>query len=747
MTESHEVIEFELSKELKERLRGIFYDNEYNILNLYIKSESKSSPLKCNVDKSSMRNTLEQFDELVDGTLNQAVKLLCVYSIKYHLRKYIEFNDTEQKWYSENYPDDPSLVDKSKGKGQEERDTEDEKEKKKTKAEIFLDAAAENINKLFVDEYQEPHAAISVNGHLETIPIRSTRFKNWFSNIVYTDYEMVPDSQTLKDVIGILSAKAQFEDPNQEPITLNLRVAIDHTKESPVLYYDLTNKAWEFIEITSKGWKIVNNLILFHRYNNQQAQVYPSKDYPANILDKFVGLVLNETNVEQSKLTEYQIILKCYIICAFIQGFPKAIPMPSGSQGGAKSTLMDLVKMIIDPCIAKSFSCPRDVNELIQQLSHNYVTYYDNISELKDWASDELCRAVSGSGSSKRRLYTDEDDLIRSLKRCIGLNGINLAATKADILDRAIFFQLRRIADKDRRLMAKVEKEFEEMKPPLLGYILDILVKVLKWKEVHGDLDVSKFPRMADWAEHCEIISRCMGYEDGMFLRAYEENARIQIEQVIETSLVATCLAHFVNNDPRFNGDGSLAMAKDLEGNIWGWAGIASSLKGELDAIAPTLQIDTKSRGWPKNPSWLVKRLNEIMHTLRDAGIEIVYDQTNPLAKVIMIRKLPSLPSIASNDLNQARNEAQTLDGKIDGKTADSELPSKIHAQLDGKDAIDGNLHVNKLRLINTNTESVAPVEVFGANVEDSKYYKCPRCDYQDPNSNDVVEHMERIHK
>ena len=52
-----------------------------------------------------MRNTLEQFDEMVDGTLDQKTKLLCVYSIKYHLRKYVKFDDTEQKWYSETYPE------------------------------------------------------------------------------------------------------------------------------------------------------------------------------------------------------------------------------------------------------------------------------------------------------------------------------------------------------------------------------------------------------------------------------------------------------------------------------------------------------------------------------------------------------------------------------------------------------------------------------------------------------------------
>ena len=134
--------------------------------------------------------------------------------------------------------------------------------------------------------------------------------------------EMVVDSQTLKDVIGLLSAKAEFG-KDSEIIKLNLRVA--ESDDGKKWYYDLTNKNWEFIEITSSGWKIVNNLILFHRYNNQLPQVYPSKDYPPDIFDKFIALVINRTNADEDKLPEYQILLKCYIVCAFIAGFPKAI--------------------------------------------------------------------------------------------------------------------------------------------------------------------------------------------------------------------------------------------------------------------------------------------------------------------------------------------------------------------------------------------------------------------------------------
>ena len=75
-----------------------------------------------------MRNTLERFTENIDGTLDAKIKLLCVYSIKFHLSKYVKFDDNEQKWYSENYPDDPSLQ-----KQQSDSKDKDEEEEEKSK--------------------------------------------------------------------------------------------------------------------------------------------------------------------------------------------------------------------------------------------------------------------------------------------------------------------------------------------------------------------------------------------------------------------------------------------------------------------------------------------------------------------------------------------------------------------------------------------------------------------------------------
>jgi site-specific recombinase XerD len=52
-------------------------------------------------------------------------------------------------------------------------------------------------------------------------------------------------------------------------------------------------------------------------------------------------------------------------------GMAKPILMLHGEQGSAKTTLQELIKTLVYPSIVKTLTFPRDINELVQQLSHN----------------------------------------------------------------------------------------------------------------------------------------------------------------------------------------------------------------------------------------------------------------------------------------------------------------------------------------------------------------------------------------
>jgi hypothetical protein len=342
-------------------------------------------------------------------------------------------------------------------------------------------------------------------------------------------------------------------------------------------------------------------------------------------------------NLINIKDEDNKLLLKCYIVALFIPEIPKPILMLHGEQGSAKSTLQELIKMLVDPSIIRTLSFPRDINELIQQLSHNHIAYFDNISNINDWYSDQLCRAVTGSGFSKRRLYTDDDDIIYSFKRCIGFNGINLGASKADLLDRGLIIQLERIPKDNRRKVEDIWSDFEKIKAQLLGYIFDILVKVLQIRK-NGGIRSKGHPRMADFAEVAEIISRCMEYQDNKFLTAYYKNIGLQTAQALEASPVATAIIQLMDSRT-------------------GWNGTATELLNELEAVAVSLKINTKSNKlWPSAPNSLSRRLNEVKTNLREIGIIIERPvDTTTNTRRIEIRKISPEYPVSPEDPNQAQ--------------------------------------------------------------------------------------------
>ena len=517
------------------------------------------------------------------------------------------------------------------GKKQDEPDEEEHEDRQDNKDELdALQLVKENCSEFFLDQYGSPYTAIRINEHLETMSLQSRRFRNWLCKRYYDTTGELLNAEDLSGVLNILKAIAEFGGNIRE---LHLRVShSNETDDADAIYYDLTNSNWETIKVTvENGWTIEKSSpLIFRRYTNQQAQVYPTRDYPADIFDQFMNLL----NIRDE---HNRLLLKCYIIGLFIPEVPKPILMLHGEQGSAKSTLQELVKMLIDPSIIRTLAFPKDNNELVQKLSHNFISYFDNVSDIRDWISDQLCRAVTGSGFSKRQLYTDDDDIIYNFKRCLGFNGINLGATKADLLDRGLIIQLERIAEEKRCKLQDIWRDFERIRPNLLGYIFDIIVKVLKRRR-EGSIKLESHPRMADFAEIAELISRCMGNKENEFLEVYQKNIGLQTEQALEASSVATAIIEFMGSKDK-------------------WLGTATELLEELEQVAESLKIKTKNnRVWPSAPNRLSRRLNEVKTNLRQVGIIIEkHKDTKTNTRKIEIRKVSHSSPASPEDEKQAR--------------------------------------------------------------------------------------------
>src|SRR5207249_7500916 len=143
---------------------------------------------------------------------------------------------------------------------------------------------------------------------------------------------------------------------------------------------------------------------------------------------------------------------------------------------------------------------------------------------------DAFCRAVTGEGASKRELFTDDDDVIYAYRVCLGLNGINVAVHKPDLLDRSLLFALELVPPQRRKSESQFWDEFEAARPALFGAMLDALSKAMK---LRPNVRIADLPRMADFTLWGCAIAEALGYSQAEFLASYHANLTVRNDEVI----------------------------------------------------------------------------------------------------------------------------------------------------------------------------------------------------------------------
>jgi hypothetical protein len=528
-----------------------------------------------------------------------------------------------------------------------------------SKALTALDIADANSQEVFLDEFGEAFAAMNVEDHIEIHPMEEDRFKNWISGLFYKEENDLLNEQDLTKIIRILKAKAEF-DPSIPRRRLDVRVRgfdsntynnyndqgdkadddEDDIENFTEIYYDLTNRHWQAVRLTPQGWTIENNPpILFRRYGAEKPQCYPAdpNTAPPDILEKFVALL----NLKKEKEDEQKMLLKVDVVSQYWPNvIPKPILMMLQVQGSAKTTMAELVKDAVDPSAAKTASLPKEAINLKQFLAHNYCAFFDNVSSINDEQADILCRAVTGAGDMKRKLYENNEDVIYRYRRIISLNGITNPTTRGDVLQRGLIIDPAKIEKKDRKLLRAIRRQYRKLKPQLLSFCFDVIVEVMKerqkWRGIDEDLfglgqliaeKVGGPPRMADYAVLGEQIAAKIAekegkpYEPGSFLKAFEENVESLNTEALKESLVAEALIAFMTD---------LEVTKKkigIDGRAF-WDGSPTQLLAELEefiAIHEDVKINTTKKPWPQNPSQLGTAIQEISENL--ARIDIVIDR------------------------------------------------------------------------------------------------------------------------
>ena len=436
----------------------------------------------------------------------------------------------------------------------------------------------------FTDQMGEAYTLLTTRGGKKSIAsIDSKKFEKWLQHFYFNKTGKLLGSDMIKKVSSFLSAKADYESPQ---IELHNRIA----EKDGDFWVDLRGD--KGVRIGQGSWEVVDEMpILFRSYSHQKKQTPPSiENGDISRIFKYVRI----------KDKDEQGLFATWLVACFVPKIPHPILNVFGEKGAAKSSSMRATKEIIDPSRLPLLTLINQQQELVQQLSHHYAPFFDNVRKIKDWMSDLFCGAVTGTGTSKRRLYTDDDTVIYSFQRCIGFNGINNVANSSDLLDRSLQIQLSRIPKEERKTEEELRAEFAEDKPYILGGILNALAKA---RAIYPSVVLEEKPRMADFAKWGFAIAEATGFGGDNFLSSYSKNIDNQNEELIESDPVAQSMVSLMRDRER-------------------WEGTPNELYKALGTEAQHIEIDISTmNSWPKAANALTRHLNEIKSNLLDIGI------------------------------------------------------------------------------------------------------------------------------
>jgi hypothetical protein len=500
---------------------------------------------------------------------------------------------------------------------QAEADSKPQGSKRPNRAAQLIELAFDEGVELYLDQYSEPHVTVPEQP-MAGFPVGSRSFRRWLAGKAYAEQNKGFSGEIFSQVVNTLEGQAIHEKSVKNLYTRIARVG-------GTIYYDLADDR-QVVEITPGNWRVTDQCpIRFRRFPHQKQQATPLEGGELTKLLEYFNL-----SREYEKL-----LLLTYAATLLVPTIPRVALIITGEQGAAKSTGLSVLRALIDPSEAALLSPMRDASSLFETASQHYCMYLDNLSSLSDEVSDALCRLVTGGSFSKRKLYTDDEQIVISLKVAVGLTGINLVANRADLLDRSLILTFERIPDDKRLDEEEFWAKFEQERPLLLGTLFSTLAKAL---ETYPTLQMPQKPRMADYARYAAACAMALGYSAEEFYAAYSENTRRQNQAALESSPTAQVIVKFMED-------------KDH------WHGSSSELHKALTPIAEQQNLAIGGTGgFPRSAHYLWQRIIVVRPNLNAAGIQVTHSEQSISSTITLRRTGPAVPVATMATLLQPRD-------------------------------------------------------------------------------------------
>ncbi len=450
----------------------------------------------------------------------------------------------------------------------------------------ILFALARKRYVIFEDQFGEAYAEFQQTTHSEIAPVASRVMTRDLGQLfLRQSHEKPAGRRTIGDVCQALETTI-----SQKRVLFN-RVMTE--PDSRCVRYDLLTDDWLTVSIRPSGWQFEKMPHpIFRRYKHQRPQSKPVPGGDINELWDFLPQLGDDDTIEKHRL----LVLTFLVGGIVLTGRPAFALILSGTEGSGKSTVGWVLRELIDPTSAPTCRNTRDLDSLTHYACHNWVVILDNLSYIKIALSDFISSAITGTADTKRKNYTDDDDVVRGFQPVFILNGVSNVVQQPDLLDRCLSIHLKRLMNPEAEL--SFQRRFQDAKPRIFGALLDLISKAM----VHyPKITLTEPCRMADAAQWGVALTRALGRPDNEFYEAYSMNTRENLTDIVQTNIVASTIRDYLAVNDEFRG-----TPTELFETLTRYAG--------YDTQHPP-------KTWPIDATRMSRRLNILQRPLEHAGI------------------------------------------------------------------------------------------------------------------------------
>jgi len=501
-----------------------------------------------------------------------------------------------------------------------------------SKAEAMIKVALKNGD-YFRDNLNRPFATVDINGKKRTIKVNTNDFRAYLRRLDSQVNNHIANKATIETAIDHLVSFCLY-DGEIKPVSFRI-AGLEND-----IYVDIGDQSYQAIKVSSDGWTMVSDPpVKFVRSQSQGELPIPVKGGSVFALRPFLPLMHDEDFI----------MTVSWLVSSFSPRGPYAILVLDGPQGSGKSSMVRVIRSLLDPSKASNRMIPASSRDLAINAVNAWVLDFDNMSGCPKWLSDILCSIATEGTFATRMLYSDDSEMLFPIMRPIMLSGINDLKPESDMAQRAIAIHCPFMKPADRLPEEVFWQEFNQLKPALFGAVLDAVAAALKNK---NSIENIEYPRMADFCRFSVAATAGLPWKAEDFLAAYSGNINNIGNSQLEGDPVAAVIAAMMCEHQKLVLSATEVFTF-MEGQNW----VSEKVR--------------KSEAWPKTVNTLRDRLTRVSTFLAAKGIEVnlAYRDPNGVRKCLFINR----------NLSQGK-APQIPQGPI--KLVTTEMRNKIVSQL-----------------------------------------------------------------